>query len=127
MSRKHFSRTLSRTRAEALVRLKSAATNTFVSITMPSTASGKWFAVHLNGFAVEVSGTLEKREPSSLLLGVFRGGSAGPRGAARIGRPQPKTKFAADSPLERAEFELPVPRAISVRFRDEIRGAEGSG
>ena len=29
-------------------------------------------------------------------------------------------EFAVDSLLEEAEFELPVPRAISLRFRGEI-------
>jgi hypothetical protein len=38
-----------------------------------------------------------------------------------------EVRFARDSLLEGAEFELPVPRAIALRFRDETRGVEVSG
>ena len=62
------------------------------------------------------------RPLGSLLTRRWRGwirtsGPAGFIGAARSGA---AIEFAPDSPLEGTGFELPVPRAIRIRFRDFV-------
>jgi hypothetical protein len=53
----------------------------------------------------------------------------GIRGTVRRDRDEPTAQYGSspDSPLEGDGFEPPVPRAISLRLRGEIRDAELSG